>query len=394
MIKLVAMRHSSLPQMVLSNARVFGPKPILREYGDVVVSLTWLDLWASVLELANVLLNANVKPKDRVIIPSNGIRSVVAEISVQAVQGIACPLPSPLTYDKYAEELQTKYICTDAPIRIPHFLVPIVKSSRFQPPTGHILEKINQIGPDTLGLLLVSDGRYPIYSQRNIISLGEALADAIGANISSVWLCLGDINLPFFRITGLYGPMASTGEAVFLSRDPIDFLSTIKPRFISCSHQNLNRLSHHLITWLEMRWYLKLCHFLSRKLHIISPLKLLSPFNSVLSIIIDGQISSDLDISFFKSLGIQIYPTYGYKEAGPILTICKSGDKGYGKALDCVKIIKDNNNELLIRGDGVSCTYYTKDAGDVVKTVDGWYHTKDKGDFDSSNNLIWVEKGI
>lgn len=140
---------------------------------------------------------------------------------------------------------------------------------------------------------------------------------------------------------------------------------------------------------------LLLQHFVAKKL-VFNNLK--NNFGGKVRFFNCGGASLQDDVNlFFQSVSLPII--YGYGMTETLATVsCYSKIPALGsvgKALPGVEIQidKDNNNEILVRGDTMTKGYYNlPEENEKLFTKDGWLRTGDAGRLDAEGNLYYVER--
>ncbi len=111
-----------------------------------------------------------------------------------------------------------------------------------------------------------------------------------------------------------------------------------------------------------------------------------------------GAPLSDRICDFMRSVGIEVIIGYGLSET--TATVSCFPQTGYqigtvGKPLPCVevKIDKEHDNEILVRGATVTPGYYKNpEANEKAFTPDGWFRTGDAGYFTEEGSLVLTER--
>ncbi len=111
-----------------------------------------------------------------------------------------------------------------------------------------------------------------------------------------------------------------------------------------------------------------------------------------------GAPLSDRIVDFMRSVGIDVIIGYGLSET--TATVACYPTVGYqigtvGKPLPTVevKIDKEHDNEILVRGATVTPGYYKNpEANEKAFTSDGWFRTGDAGYFNEDGSLVLTER--
>ena len=141
------MTYRNLVEMHRLQAERFGPRPALRfkKYG-LYHDLTWADYRTETLAAAAALIDAGVKPGDRVgLLAENRVEWLIADMAILAAAAVNVPPHAPLT------SRQVQFQLRDAGVRW------LIVSTRAQ------LEKIRSTRselPDLRGIVLM-DGNAP-----------------------------------------------------------------------------------------------------------------------------------------------------------------------------------------------------------------------------------------
>jgi long-chain acyl-CoA synthetase len=94
---------------------------------------------------------------------------------------------------------------------------------------------------------------------------------------------------------------------------------------------------------------------------------------------------------FWGNLGFAVIQGYGLTETAPIVTLnhpfhARRGT--VGKPIAGVQLRIADDGEVLVRGGNVTSGYYNNPEATREAFEDGWFHTGDIGEFDSSGHLI------
>ncbi len=94
---------------------------------------------------------------------------------------------------------------------------------------------------------------------------------------------------------------------------------------------------------------------------------------------------------FWSTLGFLVVQGYGLTETAPIVTLnhpFKTGRGSVGKAIGGVQVKIAPDGEILVRGENVTSGYFQAPDETARAFEDGWFHTGDIGEIDSSGQLF------
>jgi len=92
-----------------------------------------------------------------------------------------------------------------------------------------------------------------------------------------------------------------------------------------------------------------------------------------------------------QAMEICVEAGYGLTEAGPIVTLGKSGDcppGSVGRPLPGIEVRTAEDREILVRGPNVMRGYFKDPVGTAEALRDGWLHTGDRGHVDDDGFLF------
>jgi long-chain acyl-CoA synthetase len=107
-------------------------------------------------------------------------------------------------------------------------------------------------------------------------------------------------------------------------------------------------------------------------------------------------LPSELE-AFWRKLGFLVVQGYGLTETAPIVTLnhpLRASRGTVGRPIPGVEVRIADDGEILVRGENVTSGYYTPEgadravASDTSAFRDGWFHTGDIGELDSSGRLL------
>jgi long-chain acyl-CoA synthetase len=93
---------------------------------------------------------------------------------------------------------------------------------------------------------------------------------------------------------------------------------------------------------------------------------------------------------FWRRLGFLVVQGYGLTETAPVVTLnhpLRAARGGVGKPLAGVEVKIAADGEILVRGENVTSGYYNAKEETQTAFEDGWFHTGDIGELDSSGHL-------
>lgn len=132
---------------------------------------------------------------------------------------------------------------------------------------------------------------------------------------------------------------------------------------------------------------------------------LLDKFGGNLTNIVVGGAALRSEVAeAFEEFGINMYQGYGLTECAPLVASNYPGKNRFGSVGLPVSYmqLKIENQEILIKGDGVMLGYYKNPEATAEAIQDGWFHTGDLGYLDGdgylyitgrSKNLIILDNG-
>ncbi|MCG9697894.1 o-succinylbenzoate--CoA ligase [Shewanella sp. Isolate11] len=103
-----------------------------------------------------------------------------------------------------------------------------------------------------------------------------------------------------------------------------------------------------------------------------------------------GDIASSL-LAQLRHLGIKAYTSYGMTEMGSQITTGLASDKGSSGKLLPYRQLKIIDRQIYVKGDTLFMGYLSADGGQSLNSMrddDGWFATKDLGDWDDEGDLI------
>jgi long-chain acyl-CoA synthetase len=198
----------------------------------------------------------------------------------------------------------------------------------------------------------------------------------------------------FGQAMGTFVPPMLPGLVLFTrSYSPDDIIRQIHDRRVSvlvCVPKMLEVLKEHLVRVApdtaepparQMHWTARWWKY--RHVHRMFGLKFWA--------IVVGAAPLDPDLeAYWGRLGFVVVQGYGLTETAPIVTLnhpFHATRGAVGKPIAGVEIKIADDGEILVRGENVSRGYFNAPEETRVAFRDGWFHTGDVGELDSSGQL-------
>lgn len=264
------MTATSLPRLVRSLSRQYGPRPVLlQEVSGDRVEYSWCDLWTGAVEVARALAPLNLPDEARVVILApTSAASIAAEVGVMAIRAVACPL-DPSLEDGFLEaritEASAGVVLTSAdqvdriqrclqkiglPARL--LLLPDVRPGATSQPEldAEIEARLNSTGPGGHAVSLPGregDGALVDFLHGTLTETAAALAAALHAGEGDTWFSPGPFVAPWARVAGLYAGLVSGGEVALAipgrDRDPLAPFWVLRPTVAVLTRPQLSALA-------------------------------------------------------------------------------------------------------------------------------------------------------
>ena len=202
----------------------------------------------------------------------------------------------------------------------------------------------------------------------------------------------------FGQTLGVYIPPLLEGSAAFLSdlnptvvwetlrRERISVLAAVPGILESLRRIAEKRLDHPVSPPRRKGlWAIPETWLRHRKIHAATGWKFWA--------FVVGGASLDVELeSFWRNLGYAVVQGYGLTEASPVVTVndpFASLRGSIGKPLGDQQIRLAPDGEILVRGSNISSEYYGREPESAARVEDGWLHTGDLGEFDTSGRLFY-----
>jgi long-chain acyl-CoA synthetase len=198
----------------------------------------------------------------------------------------------------------------------------------------------------------------------------------------------------FGQAMATFVPPMLPGLVMFTrSYSPEDVLRQIHDRRVSvlvCVPKILEVLRDHVVRLApesavepakKMHWMMRWWHY--RRVHRMFGWKFWA--------IVVGAAPLDPELeAFWGRLGFAVVQGYGLTETAPIVTLnhpFHTARGAVGKPIAGVQIKIADDGEILVRGENVTRGYFNAPDETRAAFADGWFHTGDVGDVDSSGQL-------
>ena len=361
---------------------------------------------------SRILQNHGLKPGDRVVLWSENRPAWVAAFWGCVLRGIAvAPIDerhSPEFLERVASITDAKAILLGDAVTLPRLqrTVPVLRLADLDWESDLPAETVNAQPDDVCQILFTSgataEPKGVVITHRNILANIVPVEREIlkyrkyARPFSPIrFLNLLPLSHMFGQAMALFIPPMISGTVIFQrSQNPQEIVAQIKSRRISVLvsvPKILDVLREYIIglrpeTALPAPVSEKFWHrwWRYRKTHDLFGWKFWS--------FIAGGAALDPALEeFWGNLGFAVIQGYGLTETAPIVTLnhpfhARRGT--VGKPIAGVQIRIDADGEVLVRGGNVTSGYYNNPEATREAFVDGWFHTGDIGELDSSGRLI------
>src|SRR5215471_2445576 len=414
------MNFRNLTEMLRVQAELLGPLPALRgkRYG-LYHDLSWEQYRADALACAAALVDAGVRPGDRVgLLSENRVEWLVADMGILAAAAVNVPPHAPLTARQIHYQLADAGICW------------LFVSTRDQ------LEKALSVLPELPAirgvvvfdrLPTVPSARHSASTWSGFLQRGRRVLESLRAELreresASGWNHLATIMYTSGTTGNPKGVMLTHGNLVsnvcaVLEVGPVqpeDLVLTWLP----FSHIYARTVDHYktiaagiplalaesaetVVANLEEvrpthlnavpRFYEKVFTAVSTSDPVKTAKRLHDVFGPRMKWLGAGGAPLPVPVAeAYHKAGLIIYQGYGLTESAPVISFnrenrCKIGT--VGEAIPGVEIRIGSDGEVLTRGPHVMKGYWNNPEATVEALEDGWLHTGDLGELDTDGYL-------
>jgi long-chain acyl-CoA synthetase len=397
-------------------AERLGPQVAVRyKRGGAWRDLTWSDYRADVLACAAALVEAGLRPGDRVgLLGENRVEWMVADLGILAAAGVTVSPHAALSarqvrYEMHDAGVRFLFVSTAAQCdkvrqvrdELPELRVVVAfdaaaagngveswddfrRRGRESLPRheAELARREAALGPDDLAAILYTSGttgnpKGVMLTHGNILSNVDQCMQAERIQPDDVALCWLPLSHIYARTCDFYQRVLS-GTVLCLSESAetvVADIAEIQPTHVSC----------------VPRFYEKLLAAVGSPDPAVTSERLRKVFGPRIRFL--GAGGAPLPWSIEKTLldaGLPILPGYGLTESAPVLTFnltTHSKPGTAGKVLPGVEIKIAPDGEILARGPNIMPGYWNNLDATAEAIRDGWLHTGDLGALDADGFL-------
>lgn len=385
------MNPSSLQAHIRTLAKRLGPKTAISQ-PSAGIDLSWADLQGAAWGLAQMFITRGAKFQQRIaILVKDSVEALVAEIAVQAAGCFAVIPPVGasvadlqamidfITVEFFLYDDENAQVAAGLKETYPQGqLFPMPTLGEIEAPTedSSVDEIVDRLGPGSPAIILFPnfqpDVKGVVWTQKNILEVGRAIALRVGANSDDRWLAVAPLAHTFVRIASWYASLASGGT--FSLAAPKESMSTaltmIKPSFVTLTgdqegiiadpiHREIQNLSGLKGTF--TKWAIK-------RQKINNPGGLERFYKGRLEDVLGGQIKgilmgwgspSESLIKNAGALGITVFESWGLAETTGCSTLSAASprDPSGGLPLDGVQIEILGDDTIAVQGINIIHSY-------------------------------------
>jgi long-chain acyl-CoA synthetase len=398
-------------------AERLGPQVAVRyKRGGAFRDLTWADYRADVLACAAALVEAGIRPGDRVgLLGENRVEWMIADLGILAAAGVTVSPHAALSarqvhFEMHDSGARWVFVSTAAQAnkvrQVRHELPDLAGVVGFDSAAAgggveswddflrrgrqalgrhaaELARRESALGPSDLAAILYTSGttgnpKGVMLSHGNILSNVAQVQESEPSRPDDVVLCWLPLSHIYARTCDFYQRIV-VGTQVCLSESVDTVVADIKdvqPTCISC----------------VPRFYEKLLAAVGSPDPAVTSQRLRDLFGPRIRFL--GAGGAPLPWSIEQTLlaaGLPILPGYGLTETSPVLTFNRttwSKPGTAGRVLPGVEIAIAPDGEVLARGPNIMLGYWKNPAATAEAiTADGWFHTGDLGTLDADGFL-------
>ncbi len=439
------MTATSLPRLVRSLSRKYGPKTALTVHGKGDrVEVSWCDLWTAAARVAGDLVREGLPREATVVIaaPLSG-EVVAAEVGVMTAGGVACPLDPAMdeagakavleqaapwaVFTTEGDRGRMERLCGQAFHRCRFFPLPDVALGHTTQPVldPGVEARIEATGPGGNATSIpAGEGDAPHrlvdFLHRTLTGTATALASALGATEEDVWLAPSRATTPLGRVAGLYAGLASGGQVALVvgssSSDPLEPFWVVRPTLAVLSPGEVAALAERareearalagLGGWLgrlALRWAGVLEPGESplpsrtwwREAARAGRARLANILGGRLRVVLVGPGEPDPGAArVIEATGAMACVANGPPEAAGLVTVQRPGEPvppgALGRPLDGVRVRVAEDGEVLVQGDNVMLSHRMVRPDQNPMFREGWLRTGARGRVDAEG-WVWPD---
>jgi long-subunit acyl-CoA synthetase (AMP-forming) len=396
--------HRSLPHLVRSFARLYGPKPVLTALPPSgLAEYTWLDLHDAAWGVAKGLVAAGF-PADgtAIVLSADSPEALFAEVAVQVAGGAALAVAPPIGVEDLAAQITAtgcSAVLTSEPLAglaaaavgvsgrpVAEWQLDPVAPGRPDPGAGddtpELEARLDRLGPEVAAAIVRAGapgagGRHAVLPHRALLGTGAAVARALAAGEADAWLLAGPATHPFVRAAGWWAPLASCGHAVLGGPDPLEAAWATRPRVATCLAVDLPAFVERLLAEVGAtrglqarfaRWAVEgaadgerggLGARIRRALAAAAGPELVRQVvGGAMECVLAGWGPADgTAVRVLAALGVEVRTAWGPPEACGIAALGRPSEPPGGRPLDGTVVSVDEKGEIGIAGPGIMFSY-------------------------------------